>query len=87
MRATITTKCPVAKRYRKLIDLDEDTKYTLSHVALERGMNLKNCIETLLIEISETLEDHRLGEFSKEREGILNDEEKSDFFNRLKSLR
>lgn len=68
---------------RKIIDLDENTFKTLSIMAIQKGTNLKNYIETLLNEIAEDYEDAKIyAKLSKERpEGniMLNEQEKADF--------
>ena len=38
---------------KKLIDIDEKTKKDLQIIAIERGTNLKNLIEYVLVEYSE----------------------------------
>ena len=68
---------------RKIIDLDENTFKTLSIMAIQKGTNLKNYIESLLNEIAEDYEDAKIyAKLSKERpEGniMLNEQEKADF--------
>lgn len=76
-----TTTMPTSKR--KIIDLDENTFKTLSIMAIQKGTNLKNYIESLLNEIAEDYEDAKIYvKLSKERpEGniMLNEQEKTDF--------
>lgn len=68
---------------RKIIDLDENTFKTLSIMAIQKGTNLKNYIETLLYDIAEDYEDAKIyAKLSKERpEGhvMLDEQEKADF--------
>ena len=76
-----TATIPPSKR--KIIDLDENTFKTLSIMAIQKGTNLKNYIETLLNEIAEDYEDAKIyAKLSKERpEGnvMLDEQEKADF--------
>ena len=68
---------------RKIIDLDENTFKTLSIMAIQKGTNLKNYIETLLNEIAEDYEDAKIyAKLSKERpEGLIpvSKEEQEEF--------
>lgn len=68
---------------RKIIDLDDNTFKTLSIMAIQKGTNLKNYIETLLNDIAEDYEDAKTyARLSKEQpEGhiMLNEQEKADF--------
>lgn len=45
---------------RKIIDLDENTFKTLSIMAIQKGTNLKNYIETLLGNIADDYEEAKL---------------------------
>lgn len=68
---------------RKIIDLNEDTFKTLSIMAIQKGTNLKNYIESVLNELAEDYEDAKLyAKLSKEHpEGsiMLNEQEQADF--------
>lgn len=58
---------------RKIIDLDDNTFKTLSIMAIQKGTNLKNYIETLLNDIAENYEDAKIyAKLSKEQpEGLI----------------
>ena len=68
---------------RKIIDLNEDTFKTLSIMAIQKGTNLKNYIESVLNELAEDYEDAKLyAKLSKEcPDGniMLNEQEQADF--------
>lgn len=68
---------------RKIIDLDENTFKTLSIMAIQKGTNLKNYIETLLNDIAEDYEDAKIyAKLSKEQpEGLVpvSKEEQDEF--------
>lgn len=68
---------------RKIIDLNEDTFKTLSIMAIQKGTNLKNYIESVLNELAEGYEDAKLyAKLSKEHpEGLIpvSKEEQEEF--------
>lgn len=68
---------------RKIIDLDDNTFKTLSIMAIQKGTNLKNYIETLLNDIAEDYEDAKIyAKLSKEHpEGLnpVSKEEQAEF--------
>lgn len=68
---------------RKIIDLNEDTFKTLSIMAIQKGTNLKNYIESVLNELAEDYDDAKLyAKLSKEHpEGLIpvSKEEQEEF--------
>jgi len=71
---------------RKSIDLDVETKTSLSYQAVDSGMNLKQYIESVLKRIAQAKEDEILISLASADEGIITGKEKEDFLKYLKSL-
>jgi hypothetical protein len=71
---------------RKTIEIDFETKTTLSHQAIENGMNLKRYIERILKRVAEAKEDEYLVSLASVDEGIIEGKEKEDFLKYLNSL-
>ena len=71
---------------RKSIDLNVETKTSLSYQAIESGMNLKQYIENILEKIARAKEDEILISLASVDEGIITGKEKDDFLKYLKSL-
>jgi ABC-type dipeptide/oligopeptide/nickel transport system ATPase subunit len=88
MSAIAATKQEAKNYTRKLIDLEDETKYTLSYLAIEHDMTLKKYIETVLYQIAVNKDDSWLFEQSKDAVGdIASKNDQKKFLHYLASLR
>ena len=87
MSTATLTKRNIGSYSRKLIDLEEETKQTLSYLAVEHGTNLKKYIETVLYQIAVARDDSWLFEQSKDAvNDIASKEDQQKFLHYLASL-